>query len=318
MIISGYGKDLGRAKDSLLELRHWCDKLLSEIEPDCMRCTFMPCLDFFRQDEIRDSAGGELRILQFTLNDPFALAYYHNAGGLLGSMEDVLIGTMRGKLIFLHMFLWHVLRDLRASAFLAFCGRYRQALSTLRSALELMFVGVYFQGLENDGLKEKLEEELRKWWEGRSVLFGDGLEHAARAGWLDQKSRHEAGRLYGNLSNAVHKFVKDEYEMVVEKDFKPARPASSFYNLEFLSEWSDSLFGVVIIMKQVIEALPFRHTDRSRKGLKLLGDIIDALRNDKKEALSFVECPKLAHADMLRNNSVGLESKIGSNARKGI
>ena len=185
MIISGYGNDLEKTKNSIMELRYWCDKLLSEVEPDCTRCPFMPCLDFYRQDEIRNDAGGELKIFQTTINDPTGLSLYHNTGGLLGSMEDVLIGTIDDlpkTVIFMHMFLWHVLRDLRASAFLAFCGRFRQALSTLRSALELMFTAVYFQCLENEGLNEKFEKEWEKWWENKTLLFGKGRKYAVNVG----------------------------------------------------------------------------------------------------------------------------------------
>jgi len=32
MITSGYGKDLDKAKSSLLELRYWCDKLLEAVD----------------------------------------------------------------------------------------------------------------------------------------------------------------------------------------------------------------------------------------------------------------------------------------------
>lgn len=32
MITSGYGEDLKKARDSLLELRYWCDRLLEVIE----------------------------------------------------------------------------------------------------------------------------------------------------------------------------------------------------------------------------------------------------------------------------------------------
>lgn len=31
MITSGYGEDLVKARDSLLELRYWCDRLIEEI-----------------------------------------------------------------------------------------------------------------------------------------------------------------------------------------------------------------------------------------------------------------------------------------------
>jgi len=99
--------------------------------------------------------------------------------------------------------------------------------------------------------------------------------------------------LYGNLSKAVHTMIKDEYEMIMERDKKPARPASSFYTADFLIEWFDSLFKIVIIMKEIIVKLPLIYTDRSQRGLDLLNNVINALKIMKTEPLPFVECPKL-------------------------
>jgi len=106
------------------------------------------------------------------------------------------------------------MRDLRASAFLAFCGRYKQALSTLRSALELIFTGIYFQYAENEISEEKLEKNWIEWWEKIGMFFGRGLKYTEKVGWLNHKTRKIAGNLYGNLSKAVHTMIKDDYYMI--------------------------------------------------------------------------------------------------------
>jgi hypothetical protein len=295
MIVSGYGKDLNKAKSCLLELRGWCDRILLKIEPDCARCEFMPCLDLHRQDEIREDAGGEMHVLRSMLNAALGMAIYHNTGGMVGSIEDVLIGTIEmlpRNLSLTHMFLWYALKDLRASAFLAFCGRYKQAFSVLRSALELIFVGAYLQTLEDRGFREEHEKRWEEWWNGRN-LFRDGLKATAIVGWLNQKMKDEAGRLWGSLSGTVHRLEKDEYEMVIEKGLERARPTSSFYHKSFLLEWFESLLKIVVIMRRIIAVLGFRHSDRSQRALYILDNIINALDTNKREPLPFVECPML-------------------------
>lgn len=301
MIASGYGNDVDKAKKAISEIRYWCDKLLSEIEPDCTRCPFIPCLNQFRQDEVRADAGGELKIFRSTLDDPLGLTIYHNTGGVLGSMEDIIIGNMddiTDSVIFIHMFLWYVLRDLMASAFLALCGRYRQAFSTLRSALEIMIVGVYFQGLNNDEFNETFEKEWRGWWEGKYKLFSKSLKYAVNSGFLSKNYRMKAGKLWGILSKPVHTPLKGDYEMVFEKDFHLARTASSFYNVDFLKEWFNTLLEIIIIMKEVITAFPFRHSDRSKEGFKLLDLIIKTLKRGYKGPLPFAECARAARVQI--------------------
>ena len=89
-----------------------------------------------------------------------------------------LAGVLIGKATFLHLFLWHFVRDLRASFFFAFCGRYRQALQALRSALELLFAGIYFQDLRDGGDKGALEKAWERWLKGSVESFRKGLKVA--------------------------------------------------------------------------------------------------------------------------------------------
>lgn len=289
--------DQEKLQELLVDIEEVCKILKKRTVLDCTLCPFIPSLDFYRQDEVRkEDAGGELRILNLTLTSPAGMATYHNAGGLLGSLEDIFIGLGKELLsnkAWMEMFLWHSVRDLRTSAFFAFCGRYRQAFMVLRSALELIFTGIYFQNLEDKGDRGKLENEWQQWWKKKSKSFGEGLRTSMKAGLLSKGVRKDAGRLYSDLSKAVHTLVRDEYEMIVDKDRSPARPASSFFNPEFLEEWFGILLRIIVIIREMILALHLKHTRRSRAGLDMLNNIIKILQKGKREALGFVKCPRL-------------------------
>jgi len=284
-----------RSKVLIIEIEEMCRALKKRIGFDCMLCSFMPCLDLYRKDEIRgEEAGGELHILNLSLSSPIGSAIYHNSGLLLGSLEDILVDLVKENEIFfkkkyLHIFLWHSLRDLKASIFIAFCGRYRQALMTLRSALEIVFAGVYLQSLEDEGKKDKLEKEWQRWWKKKSSLFSEGLKVVSERRLLNQQ---EVGKLYGVLSKAVHKLVRDEWELIINKDKNPSRPSSAFYNEEFIQDWFDKLIQVVRIIKDILSGVIAEH-QKKIESMDFADRIIQEIQSDRKNRLAFVDCPRL-------------------------
>lgn len=294
MIKSG---DPKRTPELIGDIEKMCRVLKKKTVSDCTCCPFMPSLDLFRQDEIRKKeAGGELNVLYLTTTDPNAIAIYHNTGGLIGSLEDILIGYKErvSEAGYIHLFSWHFLRDLKASSFFAFCGRYKQASQILRSAIELMFTGIYFQELKDKGEEEKLHSEWEKWMNGKKINgFSNGLRISMSRGLLTQKAKKDAGKLYGNLSKAVHTLIREDGEIIVSTNKRPARPASAFFNLEFLREWFEYLFQEVIIVYEMILALSLKPTEKSTEGLDMLSIIINGLQKNKEKPLPFVECPKL-------------------------
>lgn len=297
MIASGGYKN---AKELLTEIKNMSEALMREIETECLHCPFMSSLNLFRKDEVRKKeAGGELYVLSLTLDYPKSLAIYHNAGGLIGSLENIIIGVHKSllkKTCILHLFFWHFLRDLKASLFFACCGRYRQSISTLRSALELIFTGIYFQDLKEKLKKKEFDKEWKKWIMGKGKgYFGKGKEIFN----LSKDQKDKIGRLYSELSKRVHGIINDEFEVVTVKSKPPARPSSAFFDVEFLKEWFDYFIQLVEIFSwvflKVSSKYSLRKTKRSEKGLILFKNLLQELKNKKKRTkfLKFVECPKL-------------------------
>lgn len=293
MIASGGYREAKRLLEDIEKLSR---VLKEKLEFDCIECSFIPSLNLFRKDDVRKKeAGGEWYVLYLTLSTRKGLAIYHNSGGLIGSLEDILMGlhnSLLRKASDVHIFLWHAIRDLKASLFFAFCGRYRNALATLRSSLEFLFTGIYFQSLKRN--QEEYEKEWKNWIKGKNNFFGKGKKCIN-----DAQIKNEAGKLYGELSQAVHVFIKDEFEIVVEKCKKPARPASAFFETEFLEEWFDYFIRLIFIFHQLIPRLiedyKLRETKRSKGGLRLVKRLLENLKikNNRNKPLNFVSCPKL-------------------------
>jgi len=299
-----------KALELLKEMEEMAISLRERIVPDCMRCPFMPSLNLFRPDEIRKDAGGELYNFGLTINEPQTMAIYHNVGGLIGSLEEILVDCQEliETMTYVHMFMWHSVRDLKASAFLSFSGHYRQALMVLRSALELLFIGIYFQTL-NDRNGKELEREWNNWWEGKKgSYFSKGKAYALEKRLLTTEAKNVPGRLYNELSKAVHGLIRDELEEIM-KDKKPARPASAFYDIEFLKDWFKYFLQIVTIVQGIAQSLSSHLGERGKKGLKLLKEITNALEDNKQEALPFVDCPKpqyhSEHKEELRRAKIG-------------
>ena len=299
-----------KALELLKEMEEMAISLRERIVPDCMRCPFMPSLNLFRPDEIRKDAGGELYNFGLTINEPQTMAIYHNVGGLIGSLEEILVDCQEfiKTMTYVHMFMWHSVRDLKASAFLSFSGRYRQALMVLRSALELLFIGIYFQTL-NDRNGKELEREWDNWRKGKKgSYFSKGKAYALEKRLLTTEAKNVPGRLYNKLSKAVHGLIRDELEEIM-KDKKPARPASAFYDIEFLKDWFKYFLQIVTIVQGIVQSLSPYLSERGEKGLKLLKDITKALKDNKQEALPFVDCPRLQyhseHKEELHRAKIG-------------
>jgi len=296
MIIAGSPEKLPKILEDLDEIT----KLIREkMFVDCSFCAFMPALHLHREDEIREDAGGELRILQLTLKSRVGAAIYHNTGGLIGCLEDIIIGSYKEILqnaLFMHIFFWHSLRDLKASAFLAFCGRYKQATATLRSALELFFTGIYLQHVENRKGTETADTLFDKWLKRKRearVFIDEGKKASVEIGLLDKEQANKVGKLWGLLSKAVHTLVMDEYEIVSGEGKFPARPASAFFNEGFLKQWFGFLLDIVKIEVKIIKSLPIMLSEKSINSIRMITKIIEKVESSPYEPHQFVKCPKL-------------------------
>lgn len=221
---------------------------------------------------------------------------FHNIGGLFGFAEDILIGgventnALRRFGEILNSFYWQALGDLKSSFLLAFCGRYRQAFIVMRSALELLTYGLYFQ------LKMWAEEPLddwKDWWNGK-------LRWSRVVKYLEDKnllSKGEAKRLmklyYETLSKTVHTTSRGSVMRTIEGKSELIRPASSHIDLDELKEWFNCLLECFRQFHSFLSASNLT-VERSRRAYSNLKKLLEILQNQHRKnqykPVSFVEC----------------------------
>jgi len=272
----------------------------------------MPCLNILRYDERRREAGGELRILMSILESEKGCIIYHNTGLILGSLEDYVIGLIPlmdsdKNFAYLHACLWDAIGDLKSSLWLAFTGRFRGAMISLRSALELSVFGVNlsFKAKEYDeekleeyinyqlGIIEELHEDLKRKFQYR---FSGMLCELESRGYLPSDIKERCSRLYKELSKYVHTFKGGESYRAMFKDIESvARPSSASISMEELWDWY-GYFGRVSI---AICSVTLRYLaknrlelpERSQNAIGLLSELFE--KGPQDSPLPWVDCPFL-------------------------
>lgn len=264
----------------------------------CDKCPNILCINLFRKDEIDEKAGGELHILKQVLDKTKGKLIFHNAGGVLCFLEDVLIGAMEdNKISLLNMHAWQCIRDLKTSLFLAFCGHLRQSMIIIRVALEMFVFGMYFQIKEYED-DEKLEEEWQAVWKGSPdrPSFSSTLRHLSKKNILTEDQEKTCRKLYYHeFSICVHTLAGgDVWKLIEDEELRlPLRPSSGFIKLHDLKDW----FGIFVkictfITNGYLVFSPQIKEDR-KKALDSLRRLL-ADPNIEEKALEFTQCPQIA------------------------
>ncbi|MHC1627889.1 MAG: hypothetical protein ACXQTI_03550 [Candidatus Nezhaarchaeales archaeon] len=265
-----------------------------------------------RYDEVRKEAGGELRILISLLESEVGCIIYHNAGLILGSLEDYVIGmnsliTSYEELTYLHACLWDAVGDLKSSLWLIFTGHLRGAMMSLRSSLELSILGIYlsfkakmYETKELDkyinyllGIIEE-DEDLKKKF---VFTFWRMLCELESKGYISPDTKNRCYTLYSDLSKYVHTFKGGEpYRAMLERINSIARPSSASINVEELLNWyvhfaKVSAVIVLATSEYLLERNGIKLPRRSEDAASLFLKIIE--KGPTIEPLPWVDCPFL-------------------------
>ncbi|MDI6859275.1 MAG: hypothetical protein QMC85_02140 [Methanocellales archaeon] len=202
----------------------------------CIKCPHSKCIDLFRESE--EGKGGELYVLDQTTKKE-SKVYIHTAGVLLYSCCRFLLASLEkedGKNSYTLFVTHQCLRDLKASAFLAFCGRYRSAIQLLRPVLENFLTGIYL---------EFYPKKISEWEDGKFTLkFGNLRDILRDKKIVSLKWIKEFENMYGYLSEYSHpqfkrRDSKKYYFEIADINKCGGCPASSYYNEEELKEWAE-------------------------------------------------------------------------------
>lgn len=224
----------------------------------------LPALNFFWDDPQQYQAGGELRILELTKDNEHTRTLIENSAVVIGEVSDFLFWILREyeddlPHALLHGFCWQALRDLRASMFLALCGRYRQANMLHRSAVETTAYGVYFEPKPDEKGEYAENGEYAAWISGKGgdevPSFGD-VKQAVRK--LDPPMSKDIadylGRRWGEVSTVIHAPRGGDIDKVMhtEEGKSPIHPWSAYFDVEQAKQWYENFINDVFFVGYVI------------------------------------------------------------------
>ena len=155
---------------------------MSSIKEDkCLRCEMIPCINLYR---VENDYYGEIKAVELYSKAGYTpciagLSIFVSCKLLDKLLEKVDLPTDK---IYLQ-----AIRDMRTSVFLLLTGHYRSSMAILRSCLEEVLIGMYFDSkfleAETDEAKEKVMMQLKLFYEGK---YNVPKSEAKQIGWRGQ------------------------------------------------------------------------------------------------------------------------------------
>jgi hypothetical protein len=173
-----------------------------------------------------------------------------------------------------------LVRDMKASFYLAMSGHYRQALMIQRSVLENFLYGLYFYAethyfSKDDEDRKQVTKRFRSWIDGGFRKSDEYLLEIIEKGGLISREENESwGKLFSNLSQFVHTINKTPTGMSIK--YKNFEIKSCYAQVEFdknkLIEWSEFFQKIIflILHKLVILFPSLKKKEAGVLALKML------------------------------------------------
>ncbi len=271
-------------------------KKKTNLRDSCAHCRVIECIDLFKQGDVV-LVGGELYLYN-QLTHPKIMAEqivsHVCSNGRLLQCACFITGTLYELFPedFVAITSNELVRDMKASFYLAMSGHYRQAVLIQRSVLENFLYGLYFYTEEHifsrkDDDRTQVKKRFQSWMDGGFRKSDDYLLDIIQKGGLISKEETRTwGKLFSSLSQFVHTISKTPTgESIKYNDFEIK---SCYSQVEFdktkLIEWSEFFQGVIfLILHKLIILFPsVKKKEAGALALKLLR----AEFRDKKEALN--------------------------------
>lgn len=188
----------------------------TDLKDSCAYCGTVNCINLFRHNK-RDieSVGGELYLYKH-LNHSWIinenLEKHVCSNGRLLECACFIIETAREELPqeYLTNICIEIVRDMKASFYLAMSGHYRQAVLVQRCVFENFLYGLYFHTehyhfSRSDEDRKQVQDNFKSWIDGGfqkpDTYLRDIIE---RCGLISKSENREWGILFNRLSKFVH------------------------------------------------------------------------------------------------------------------
>jgi hypothetical protein len=273
-------------------------KSKTDLKSSCANCKLTNCINLFRHTRNEDKhIGGELYIYK---------SLKHS-----GEQEFWKYICFNGKLLECACFIVHsaydnlpreeylpivsneVVRDMKASFYLAMSGHYRQAILIQRCVLENFLYGLYFtidyhRFSHNDSDRKRVKENFNSWVSGGFRKgIPDLLDLIERAGYINKGEMKDWEKLYRELSNFVHSIRHTPTGKKIKHGNIeiPDCYAEVEYNEKDLIEWSNFYQRVMfLILHRLFDSYPF--IKRLDAGKIALIDIKACFKDLEKELMN--------------------------------
>lgn len=223
-----------------------------DLKDSCACCKYIECVNLFRhRDDSDESVGGKLYLYrQFrhprVINEK--LGEYVCSNGALLQCACFVVGTLDGLFPddYLITISNEIVRDMKASFYLAISGHYRQAILIQRCVFENFLYGLYFNTeyyrfSKNEVERKEVDGRFRSWIGGG---FRKGEEYLIdiiqKGGVISRDEKKLWKTLFNELSQFVHTIQKTPTAKAII--YKTFQIKTCYAEVEFdkdsLVEWS--------------------------------------------------------------------------------
>ena len=235
----------------------------TDMKDSCAYCGVTNCIDLFRhRKDDGEMVGGELYVykqLNHQRVTSEGLSRHVCANGVLLQCGCFVIGPayVACPNDYLTLICVEIVRDMKASFYLAMSGHYRQAVLIQRCVFENFLYGLYFYAEDyffskNDEEQKKVQSRFMSWMDGGFRKSEDYLmDIIERAGLLTYEERQEWRKLFNQLSQFIHTILHTPTGQTIKygKAEVSGCEAVVEFNKDRLKEWSNyyqALFFLVL------------------------------------------------------------------------
>ena len=278
----------------------------TDLKYSCAYCSYTSCINLFRHTKDEDKlVGGELYVYKLLSHSEVLdeeLSKHICANGKLLQCACFLVGPAYVALPeeeYLTSVCNEVVRDMKASFYLAMSGHYRQAILIQRCVFENFLYGLYFTA---EHYKFSRSEEDRKIVKQKFMSWVGGgfrksedylLDIIEKGGLITKVEKKDWGTLFNELSKFIHTLLHTPTGKRIKYGNVeiPGCYAVVEFNKENLIEWSSYFQRLLfLILNKLLIIYPFtKDEDAGRLALKLIRgnfkDIREELNNPYLDAL---------------------------------
>lgn len=236
----------------------------TDLKDSCAYCGQTNCIDLFRHTENQDHlVGGELYLYKQMTHqrvEKDELSTHVCSNGRLLQCTCFIVGTL-GQLYpdsYVITVCGEIVRDIKASFYLAMSGYYRQAILIQRCVWENFLYGLYFDTEHYVAAKRRSDTEqqpiyntFKSWLDGGyrkpNTYLTDIIQ---RNGFISKEQKKEWDILYDELSRFVHTIRETQTGQAFRYGNIEIKGCYSevHYDKEALAKWSDYYQRLIFII----------------------------------------------------------------------